>query len=56
MRAANELASGLSASYSQEDRFSLHRTKSDAAVSGGRDLATIGNQETTDPLRHGDSL
>src|SRR5579872_117313 len=36
MRAASELGVATVAIYSQEDRFSLHRTKSDEAYLSGR--------------------
>jgi len=41
MRAANELGLRTVAIYSQEDRFSLHRTKADEAYLLGRDLGPI---------------
>src|SRR5690348_8471905 len=41
MRAANELGIRTVAIYSQEDRFSLHRTKSDEAYLVGRDKGPI---------------
>src|SRR6201996_6582470 len=41
MRAASELGIRTVAIYSQEDRFSLHRTKSDEAYLVGRDKGPI---------------
>src|ERR1700679_1979444 len=41
MRAANELGLRTVAVYSQEDRFSLHRTKADEAYLVGRDRGPI---------------
>ncbi len=41
MRAANELGVRTVAIYSQEDRFSLHRTKADEAYRVGRDLKPV---------------
>ena len=41
MRAANELAIGTVAVYSQEDRFSLHRTKADEAYLIGQGKGPI---------------
>jgi len=41
MRAANELGIRTFAVYSQEDRFSLHRTKSDEAYLIGRNKGPI---------------
>jgi pyruvate carboxylase len=41
MRAANELGIRTIAIYSQEDRFSLHRTKADEAYLVGRDKAPV---------------
>jgi pyruvate carboxylase len=41
MRAANELGLRTVAIYSQEDRFSLHRTKADEAYLVGRDLKPV---------------
>src|SRR5215469_16888462 len=41
MRAANELGIRTVAIYSQEDRFSLHRTKSDEAYLVGRDKGPV---------------
>jgi pyruvate carboxylase len=41
MRAANELGVRTVAIYSQEDRFSLHRTKADEAYLVGRDLKPV---------------
>ena len=41
MRAANELGIRTVAIYSQEDRFSLHRTKADEAYLVGRDLKPV---------------
>src|SRR3954462_4328341 len=41
MRAANELGIRTIAIYSQEDRFSLHRTKADEADLVGRGKAPV---------------
>src|SRR6202166_3806123 len=41
MRAASELGLRTVAIYSQEDRFSLHRTKSDEAYLVGRDKGPV---------------
>src|ERR1700733_16225702 len=41
MRAASELGLRTVAIYSQEDRFSLHRTKADEAYLVGRDRGPI---------------
>src|SRR5215472_15562052 len=41
MRAANELGVRTVAIYSQEDRFSLHRTKADEAYLVGRDRKPV---------------
>ncbi|MGH8267964.1 MAG: biotin carboxylase N-terminal domain-containing protein, partial [Steroidobacteraceae bacterium] len=41
MRAANELGARTVGIYSQEDRFSLHRTKADEAYLVGRDRAPV---------------
>src|SRR3977135_3315770 len=41
MRAANELGLRTVAIYSQEDRFSLHRTKADEAYLVGRDKEPV---------------
>ena len=41
MRAANELGVRTVAIYSQEDRFSLHRTKADEAYLVGRELKPV---------------
>ncbi|HET9391843.1 MAG TPA: biotin carboxylase N-terminal domain-containing protein, partial [Steroidobacteraceae bacterium] len=41
MRAATELSIRTVAIYSQEDRFSLHRTKSDEAYLVGRDRTPV---------------
>src|SRR5215813_3705262 len=41
MRAANELGIRTVAIYSQEDRFSLHRTKSDEAYLVGRNKGPV---------------
>src|SRR5262245_33005202 len=41
MRAANELGMRTVAIYSQEDRFSLHRTKADEAYLVGRDKEPV---------------
>src|SRR3989442_12974219 len=41
MRAANELGIRTFAIYSQEDRFSLHRTKSDEAYLVGRNKGPV---------------
>ena len=41
MRAANELGISTIAIYSQEDRFSLHRTKADEAYLVGRGKAPV---------------
>jgi pyruvate carboxylase len=41
MRAASELGLRTVAVYSQEDRFSLHRTKADEAYLVGRDLGPV---------------
>ena len=41
MRAANELGLRTVAIYSQEDRFSLHRTKADEAYRVGRDKGPV---------------
>ena len=41
MRAANELGMRTVAIYSQEDRFSLHRTKADEAYLVGRDKGPV---------------
>ena len=41
MRAANELGLRTVAIYSQEDRFSLHRTKADEAYLVGRDRRPV---------------
>src|ERR1700752_3286552 len=41
MRAANELGVRTVAIYSQEDRFSLHRTKADEAYLVGRDRGPV---------------
>ena len=41
MRAASELGSATVAVYSQEDRFSLHRTKADESYLVGRDKGPV---------------
>ena len=52
MRAANELAIPTVAIYSQEDRFSLHRTKADEAYLVGEGKGAIDaylDAHNTDP-------